>query len=50
MKDNILWHANRKAYALYRMVLFLVTLSNPKLPKTILDILYRFSYFRSRWS
>jgi len=31
---DILWKANRNSYALYRMVLFSLTLSDPQLPQT----------------
>jgi len=40
-----------RVYAFYRMVLFLVTLRDPKLPPKHpnFDILYRLSYLRSEW-
>jgi len=39
-RDIILWKANRNLHTLYRMGLFPVTLSDPKLPQT--TIFYTF--------
>ena len=48
MGTKLLWNANRNWYALYRMVLFPVTLIDPNNPKpTNFDILCRLSYLLS---
>jgi len=46
----LLGNANRNSYALYRMALFSVTLSDLNYPEPPhFDILYRLSYLRSGW-
>jgi len=47
-QGQLLWKANENSYELYRLVLFLVTGSDPNYPKPLhFDILYRLSYLRS---
>jgi len=49
--DIGLWKANRNSYAVYRLVLFSVTLSDPNYPKPThsFHIWYRFWYHCNGW-